>query len=170
LLLEILYFCIIRFSKRFFMQKRDYTTGLEISNRRWKTPASLLPEPQRSEKGGQHPAPNRACFEGLLWLLRSGARYKDIPQHFPSGSTCWRRLKWWHEQGALLAAWQSILGMLDAKGRLKLEEFLRMDRFYPQKKGRSGRQNKKRQRDENNGTGRWSWYSARIVDGIGIGA
>jgi len=117
------------------MQKRDNTTGLEISDRRWKTLASLLPEPQRSEKGGQHPAPNRACFEGLLWLLRSGARYKDIPQHFPSGSTCWRRLKWWHEQGALLAAWQSILGMLDAKGRLKLEEFFADGSFLSAKKG-----------------------------------
>jgi transposase len=93
-----------------FMEKREYKTGLEISDRQWKTLASLLPEPTRSDKGGQIPAPNRACFEGILWLLRSGARYKDIPQHFPSGSTCWRRLKWWYEQGALLNAWQHILG------------------------------------------------------------
>ena len=52
---------------------------------------------------GTNPAPNRACLEGLLWLLQSRARYKDIPKHFPSQSTCWRRLHWWHEQCALLA-------------------------------------------------------------------
>ena len=117
------------------MQKREYTTGLEISDRRWKKLAPLLPEPPRSDKGGQVPAPNRACLEGLLWLLRSGARYKDIPTHFPSGSTCWRRLQWWHEQGALLAAWQSILGLLDAQGRLKLEEFFADGSFASAKKG-----------------------------------
>jgi len=118
-----------------FMHKRDYATGKEISDRQWKNLAPLLPEPTRSGKGGQLPAPNRACLEGLLWLLRSGARYKDIPQYFPSGSTCWRRLKWWYEQGALLAAWQSILGMLNAKGRLKLEEFFADSTFASAKKG-----------------------------------
>ena len=70
------------------MQKREYKTGLELSDRKWKQLGSLLPEPPRSDKGGQVPAPNRACFEGILWLKRSGARYKDIPKHFPSGSTC----------------------------------------------------------------------------------
>jgi transposase len=118
-----------------FMQKRTYTTGHELSDRQWKKLAPLLPEPPRSHKGGQIPAPNRACLEGLLWLLRSGARYKDIPQHFPSGSTCWRRLRWWYEQGALLAAWQTILGMLDAKGRIKLEEFFADGSFASAKKG-----------------------------------
>ena len=117
------------------MQKREYHTGHELPDRQWKKLAPLLPAPPRSHKGGQRPAPNRACLEGLLWLLRSGARYKDIPQHFPSGSTCWRRLKWWHEQGALLKAWQSILGMLDAQGRLKLAEFFADGSFASAKKG-----------------------------------
>jgi len=135
------------------MQKRSYTTGHELSDRRWKKLSPLLPEPPRSNKGGQIPAPNRACLEGLLWLLRSGARYKDIPKHFPSGSTCWRRLQWWHEQGALLAAWQSILGMLDVKGgRLKWKSFLQTARFRLQKRGRKGRQDQAGQGYKDNGT------------------
>lgn len=117
------------------MRKREYTTGTELSNRKWKTLAPLFPAPERSEKGGQIPASNRACFEGLQWLLRIGARYNDMPKHFPSGSTCWRRLKWWYEQGALLQAWQIILGMLDKKGRLKWEECFADGSFAPAKKG-----------------------------------
>jgi transposase len=141
------HFCRILFVKEeYFMQKRVYATGRELSDRRWKKLAPLLPEPERSDKGGQEPAPNRACLEGLLCLLRSGARYKDIPPHFSSGSTCWRRLKWWHEQGVLLKAWQSILGLLDAKGRLKLEEFFADGSFASAKKGaqRSAKRNEAR--------------------------
>jgi len=66
------------------MHKRDYALGKEISDRQWTKLAPLLPAPPRSGKGGQVPAPNRACLEGLLWLLRSGVRYKDTPKHFPS--------------------------------------------------------------------------------------
>ena len=68
------------------MQKREYRTGTELSDRQWQKLSPLLPEPTRSGKGGQVPASNRACLEGLLWLLRSGVRYKDMPHHFPSGN------------------------------------------------------------------------------------
>lgn len=129
----------MRFSMEwYFMKKRLYQTGMEITDRQWKKLAPLLPEPPRSDKGGQEPASNRACLEGLLWLLRSGARYKDLPQHFPSGSTCWRRLKWWYEQGALRAAWQTILGMLDQQGRLNWEECFADGTFASAKKGVKG--------------------------------
>jgi hypothetical protein len=58
-----------------------------------------------------------------------------MPKHFPSGSTCWRRLKWWYEQGVLLEAWQKILGLLDKKSRLKWEEGFGDGTFSPAKKG-----------------------------------
>lgn len=104
------------------MKKREYKIGIELTEKQWKKLEPLFPEPERSATGGQQPAPNRACLEGLLWLLRSEARYKDMPKHFPSGSTCWRRLQLWHENGVLLHTWQKILALLDKKGRLKWEE------------------------------------------------
>ena len=75
-------------------------------------------------------------------------RHKDMPQHFPSGSPCWRRLKWWYEQGALLEAWQTILGMLDKKGRVKWEECFADGTFASAKKGakRSATRNEVRER------------------------
>lgn len=117
------------------MQKREYMVGLELTDKQWHKLLRLLPEPPRSDGGGQVPASNRACLEGILWLVRSGARYKDMPKHFPSGSTCWRRLKWWYEQGAVLNAWQTILGLLDKKGRIHWEECFADATFSPAKKG-----------------------------------
>jgi transposase len=32
-------------------------------------------------------------LEGILWILRSGARWQDLPEEFPHPSTCWRRLR-----------------------------------------------------------------------------
>ncbi|WP_152453980.1 transposase [Microbulbifer sp. THAF38] len=46
----------------------------------------------KRRKGGLKPIDNRACFKGILWFLRSGARWEDLPSHFPPPSTCLRRL------------------------------------------------------------------------------
>jgi len=38
-------------------------------------------------------------LEGILWVLRSGARWKDLPPKYGSRSTCHQRLKEWQDQG-----------------------------------------------------------------------
>ena len=72
--------------------------------------APLLPEVKASPKGGPKPIPNRPVFEGILWVLRSGARWKDLPDRYPSPSTCWRRLRAWEEQDVWLKAGPTRLG------------------------------------------------------------
>ena len=38
----------------------------------WEAIAPLLPEPEPSPKGGRPPVPNRACLEGIIFVLRNG--------------------------------------------------------------------------------------------------
>ena len=65
----------------------------ELSDEQWEKIAAFLPEPQASPWGGPKPIPNRPCFEGILWVLPSGARWKDLPstlslaQHLLAPST-----------------------------------------------------------------------------------
>ena len=120
------------------MKKRTYTTGKELTDKQWAKFKPLIPEPIQSRKGGQHRASNRACLEGIIWILRTGARWCDMPEHFPSGSTCWRRFTEWQAQGIWLKIWQTFLGLLDKKGRLKWENVFADGMFVPAKKG--GRQ------------------------------
>ena len=41
----------------------------------------------------------RACFEGILWILRTGAAWRFFPAEYPSPATCWRRPKQWQNEG-----------------------------------------------------------------------
>ncbi len=69
-------------------------------------------------KGGRPRADDRSCFEGILWVLRSGARWIDLPERFPSPSTCWRRLVEWDEAGVFIEMWHSLINELDENGRI----------------------------------------------------
>ena len=67
-------------------------SGPLLTEAQWKKIAPLLPKPPRQRKGGRPWIENRRVLEGILWILRSGARWQDLPEKFPHPSTCWRRL------------------------------------------------------------------------------
>ena len=83
-----------------------------IKNDQWKLLEPMLPKPKRNPKGGRPPIDNREVMEGILWILRTGARWQDLPDRYPSASTCWRRLRLWEEQGVWLDVWRKFLSML----------------------------------------------------------
>jgi transposase len=80
----------------------------ELTEAQWTKIAPLLPEPKASRRGGPKPIPNRPVFEGILWILRAGARWQDLPERFPSPSTCRRRLRGWEEHGVWRKAWRAF--------------------------------------------------------------
>lgn len=107
----------------------------ELTDEQWQRIEPLLPKPKKSRKGGRPRAGQRECLEGILWVLRSGARWQDLPKEYPSGSTCWRRLHDWEEQGLWLKIWRTFLGELDAQGKLDWSETFADGSFAPAKKG-----------------------------------
>jgi transposase len=133
-------------------------TQPELTQEQWTKIAPLLPELQASPRGGPKPIPNRPVFEGILWILRTGARWQDLPPRFPSPSTCWRRLRDWEEQGVWLKAWRAFLAQLDAQGQLDWAETFADGSFAPAKKGEpaSGRRNVARARSG------WWWSTAKV--------
>lgn len=129
-----------------------------LTDAQWKRIEPLLPEPSPSKKGGRPPAPNRPVFEGILWVLRSGARWKDLPPEYPSPATCWRRLRRWEEEGVWLEAWRALLKELDDQGRLMWEETFADGSFAPAKKGASASGPPARARARSG----WWWQAARV--------
>jgi transposase len=65
----------------------------------WELIWPLLPEPKRRKDNLGCPwASNRACLEGILWVLQTGIVWRLLPDKYPSPATYWRRLKQWEEQ------------------------------------------------------------------------
>src|SRR5947207_3114343 len=107
-----------------------------LTDEQWELVEPMLPPPRRRRDNRGRPwASNRACFEGILWILQTGAAWRFLPDEFPSPSTCWRRLKQWEDEGVWLNAWRTLLGALDEEGLLKWDETFLDGSFAPAKKG-----------------------------------
>lgn len=111
-----------------------------LTDEKWFRIEKFFRDPPRSPKGGAPRVPARKCLEGVLWILQTGARWKDLPLNFPSPSTCWRRLREWTESGQFARAWRDALGKLDGLEGVDWEQALADGTFSPAKKGaqRSG--------------------------------
>ena len=117
------------------MAKAPTRSEIRLSDAQWTAIESLLPELPKGKQGGRPWAGTRATLDGILWVLKTGARWRDLPASYPSPATCWRRLKRWEEDGTWLRLWQTFLGMLDEQGKLDWEEAFLDGTFAPAKKG-----------------------------------
>lgn len=63
---------------------------LLLNNEQWEMVKPFIPEVSTTRRGGIPRADDRACREGIMCVLRSGARWNDLPDWYPSPSTCWR--------------------------------------------------------------------------------
>jgi transposase len=132
--------------------------GVRLTDKQWEKIEPLLPPVRTRRRGGRPPVPHRAVLDGILWVLKTGARWRDLPHEYPSPATCWRRLAAWQERGIWLAIWRAFLADLDERGRLDWEEtFIDAD-FAPAKKGgpSSARPSGGRAQSE------WWWSTARV--------
>lgn len=69
----------------------------------WEIVQPLLPrpKPRRWKYPGRKPVAHRATLTGILFVLRTGIPWEDLPLEMGCGSgvTCWRRLRDWQEAG-----------------------------------------------------------------------
>jgi len=130
----------------------------KLSQEQWEKIEPLLPKIKKSRRGGRPWADNRKVFEGILWILRTGAPWADLPKQYPSPSTCWRRLRLWEEQDVWLDAWRAFLAELDAKGQIDWSEAFADGSFAPAKKGANASAQPKGARARSG----WWWSTAKV--------
>ena len=107
----------------------------QLSDSQWFLIEDLFPDPPPNPLGGRPPRSNRDCFEGILFVLLSGCRWKDLPDSYPSKSVCHQRFKLWVEQGLFQAAWQRLLELKDLLKQLDLSTLIGDATFAAAKKG-----------------------------------
>ena len=84
---------------------------------------------------GRPRADDRRILEGILWVLRTGARWQDIPREYGSPTTCWRRLQQGEQSGVWERIWRAMLASLEAKQKLDWAQAFLDGSFVPAQKG-----------------------------------
>ena len=92
-------------------------SSILVTDELWNEIAPLLPMEVPRPNGGRPRIPDRKCLMGILFVLKSGIPWNDLPGEFGCGSgwTCWRRLALW----SALGIWPELhRRLLNALGRL----------------------------------------------------
>src|SRR4051794_27511343 len=85
----------------------------------WVAIAPLLPRRPPRPKGGRPRVPDRSALAGIIFVLRTGIQWRDVPaERGCSGKTCWRRLAEWDAAGVWAALHRALLDRLRGADRL----------------------------------------------------
>ncbi|MFZ0805780.1 MAG: transposase, partial [Candidatus Sulfotelmatobacter sp.] len=90
-------------------------------------------------------------LNGVLWILRTGAQWRELPKKYPPYQTCHWRFQQWVRSGQLDKALRALAWELHGHGLLPLEEGLLDGTFAGAKKGSGRGADEARQGDENHG-------------------
>lgn len=111
--------------------------GKRLTDEQWAVLAPLLPPLGRRADGRGRPTEhdNRAVMDGVLWILRTGAAGSDLPDGYPSYSTCFRRFSAWVKDGTLARLLEALAQDMETRGDIDLSECFIDGTFVVAKKG-----------------------------------
>ena len=82
-----------------------------LTDAQWEQIAPLLP----GKKGdpGRSGDDNRRSLEGILWIVRTGAPWRDLPDVFGNWFTVWKRFRRWALKGVFEKVFKTLSGEPD---------------------------------------------------------
>ena len=112
---------------------------MDLTNEHWVVLEPMIPEPpRRSDRRGRPCRDAREVLNGVLWVLRTGAPWRDLPDHYPPYQTCHRRFQRWVHDGTLQRVLAVLAEYLHKQGTLGLSECFIDGTFVAAKKGEVG--------------------------------
>ena len=114
--------------------------ALLVPDELWLAIEPLLPPVRPKPKGGRPRASDRAALAGILFVLRTGIQWHEVPAELGCcGKTCWRRLGEWHAAGVWAGLHRVLLEQLHGAGALNWSRAALDSASLPAKKGGGGR-------------------------------
>ena len=108
----------------------------ELTDEQWEVLEPLFPELVPREDGRGRPLKDtRAVLSGVLWILRTGAPWHDLPARFPPYQTCQRRFQEWVRAGVFRRILEALAEDLRSRGKVDLSECFVDAAFIAAKKG-----------------------------------
>ena len=80
----------------------------ELSDTQWEQIKDFLPQPKTR---GRPPADSRKMVNGMLWIVRTGAPWRDLPERFGPWETIYTRFNNWCKAGV----WKHVLDRLQSR-------------------------------------------------------
>ncbi len=126
-----------------------------LSDEQWELIEPLFPPPRRRRDNRGRPwASNRTCFDGILWILQTGAAWRFLPDEFPSPSTLLAAAEAVGRRGRLAGCVAHTAGCA-GRGR-----FTQVGRDLPGRQLRSGKKGAQRSAKPSVARARSGWYSS----------
>lgn len=110
---------------------------MKLSEKQWERLEPLLPKQKKRRKDGKgRPSADiRNVLQGILWILKTGARWKDLPERFPPYQTCHRYFQTWVKIGVFERILRELIADLRERGKIDLAETFIDATFVEAKKG-----------------------------------
>jgi transposase len=109
---------------------------MRLSEKQWEKIAALLPDGPVREDGKGRPWKDKCkVLEGMLWIVKTSARWKDLPKDYPAYQTCHRRFQQWVEDGVFEKVIAELARDLEQRGGIDRSECFIDGTFSLAKKG-----------------------------------
>lgn len=109
---------------------------MDLTDEQWAVLEPLLSKlPRRMDGRGRPWRDSRQVLNGVLWVLRTGAPWRDLPKYYPPYQTCHRRFQRWVLDGTLKRVLTTLAEKLRQRGELDLSECFVDGTFVGAKKG-----------------------------------
>lgn len=79
----------------------------ELTDAEWERLKQYFPERQSSDKGRPRSDP-RKILNGIFWIARSGAAWRDLPERYGAWQTVYKRFGQWKNSGLLERIFQDF--------------------------------------------------------------
>ena len=129
--------------------RRPRTRRHELCDRQWELVKDLWPVPKK-----RRPAEAGKVLNGMLWILRPGAPWRDLRERYGPWRTVYDRFNLWSRGGTLDRAVSRLRAQMDAQGGIAWELFC-VDGSVV-RAGRAAAGARKKSRRENRQIMRWA--------------
>jgi len=132
---------------------------MDLTDEQWAVIEPLLPKPaKRADGKGRPRVDNRAILNGILWVMRTGAPWHDMPNRYPPYQTCHRRFQEWVQTGTFETILKQLVQDVKERGDLDLTECFIDGTFVMAKKGAQGWEKPSGARVQSS----WQWQMALV--------
>jgi len=90
----------------------------ELSDHQWARIAPLLPHRTHRRQAGHPFNEPRPLLNGVLWILHTGAPWRDVPERYGPWETVFKLFNRWRAQGTWVRLVTSLLDELDDRGQI----------------------------------------------------